>query len=72
MTHFTQWVNEYFDFHTALGFATIEFNKTCVSLFTSFQCCYHDDIVAVVLLVSQEQGELMARGMEFRKPRLGE
>ena len=51
MTHFAQWVNEYFvciDFHTALGFATISFNKTCVSLLISLQCCYHNNIVTVI------------------------
>ena len=37
------------------------------------QCCYHNDIATVAtfsfLMVG---GELMARGMDFRKPRLGE
>ena len=68
MTHFAQWVNEYFvciDFHTALGFATISFNKTCVSLLISLQCCYHNDIVTVITFSFSKQGELMARGMDF-------
>ena len=50
ITHFAQWINEYFvciDFQTALGFAIIQFNKTCVSLFISLQCCYHNDIATV-------------------------
>ena len=36
-------MNEYFvriDFQTTLGFATIKFNKICVSIFISLQCCY--------------------------------
>ena len=54
MTHFAlrqitnnSVVNEYFvcfDFHTALGFATIKFNSICVSQFIVLQCCYHNDI----------------------------
>ena len=58
MTHFAQWqitdssiVNEYFaciDFHTALGNASIQFNKICVSLFISLQCCYHNAIANVI------------------------
>ena len=48
-------INEYFvridfNFHTALRFATIEFNKIFVSLFISFQCCYHSDIATFSFL----------------------
>ena len=38
-------MNEYFvriDFQTTLGFATIKFNKICVSIFISLQCCYSE------------------------------
>ena len=66
MTHFAQWqitdssiVNEYFaciDFHTALGNATIQFNKICVSLFISLQCCYHNAIANVVTFNFLRQG----------------
>ena len=53
-------VNEYFvriDFLTALGFATIYFNKICVSLFTSLQCCYHSDIASVSTFSFLRAGE---------------
>ena len=57
MTHLVRWqitdisiANEYFvciDFHTALGNATIQFNKISVSLFSSFHCCYCNDVATV-------------------------
>ena len=72
ITHFAQWINEYFvciDFQTALGFATTQFNKTCVSLFISLQCCYHNDIATVATFSFLRAGR---NGIDFRKPRLGE
>ena len=66
MTHIARWqitdtsiVNEHFvciDFHTALDNATIQFNKICVSLFSSFQCCYHNDIATVATFNFLGQG----------------
>ena len=54
---FRQWkitdisiVNEYFvciDFHTALGNATIQFNKICVFLYISLRCCYYENLATV-------------------------
>ena len=62
MTYFAHWqitdisvVNEYFVciyFHTALGFATIRFNNIFISQFIALQCCYHNYIAILLLLVS--------------------
>ena len=52
-------INEYFvwiDFHTALGFGTICFNKICVSIFILLQCCYRNDIATITTFSSSEQG----------------
>ena len=52
-------INEYFvwiDFHTALGFSTICFNKICVSIFILLQCCYRNDIATITTFSSSEQG----------------
>ena len=52
-------INEYFvwiDFHTALGFRTICFNKICVSIFILLQCCYRNDIATLTTFSSSEQG----------------
>ena len=52
-------INEYFvwiDFHTALGFGTICFNKICVSIFILLQCCYRNDIATLTTFSSSEQG----------------
>ena len=66
MTHIARWqitdtsiVNEHFvciDFHTALDNATIQLNKICVSLLSSFQCCYHNDIPTVATFNFLGQG----------------
>ena len=68
-------INEYFvwiDFHTALGFGTICFNKI---VFLYLSCCsavIAMTLLLLLLLVLQSRGELMAGGMDLRKPRLGE
>ena len=52
-------INEYFvwiDFHTALGFGTIRFNKICVSIFILLQCCYRNDIATITTFSYSEQG----------------
>ena len=52
-------INEYFvwiDFHTALGFGTICFNKICVSIFILLQCCYRNDIATITTFSYSEQG----------------
>ena len=52
-------INEYFvwiDFHTALGFRTICFNKICVSIFILLQCCYRNDIATITTFSYSEQG----------------
>ena len=52
-------INEYFvwiDFHTALGFGTICFNKICVSIFIFLQCCYRNDIATITTFSYSEQG----------------
>ena len=52
-------INEYFvwiDFHTALGFGTICFNKICVSIFILLQCCYRNDIATIATFSYSEQG----------------
>ena len=46
-----------------------------VSLCISLQFCYHNDLATVAtfsFVFSEGRGELMACGMEFPKPRLGE
>ena len=43
----------------------------CVSSFISSQCSYHNDIATVATFIFMRAGgELMARGMDFRNPRL--
>ena len=52
-------INEYFvwiDFHTALGFRTICFNKICVSIFILLQCCYRNNIATITTFSYSEQG----------------
>ena len=52
-------INEYFvwiDFHTALGFGTICFNKICVSIFILLQRCYRNDIATITTFSYSEQG----------------
>ena len=52
-------INEYFvwiDFHTALGFGTICFNKICVSIFILLQCCYRNDIATITTFSYSKQG----------------
>ena len=61
-------MNEYFvriDFQTTLGFATIKFNKICVSIFISLQCCYPQwHCYCCYSKFSWQMGD-------FRKPSLG-
>ena len=61
-------INEYFvwiDFHTALGFGTICFNKICVSIFILLQCCYRNDIATITTFSYSEQGGIDGWWNEF-------